>query len=57
MSKDQIFGFVVIGGVGVYVYSGTIIARIRARFDRKRQIQLAKYRHPGSQIRKVKGKR
>ena len=48
MSKDQIFGFVVIGGVGVYVYSGTIIARIRARMDRKRQIQLAKYRHPGS---------
>lgn len=48
MSKDQIFGFVIIGGVGLYIYSGTIIARIRARSDRKRQIQLANYRHPGS---------
>ena len=49
MSKDQIFGLAVIFGVGLYVYSGTIIARIRTRMDRKRQIQLAKYRHPGSQ--------
>ena len=49
MSKDQIFGFVVICGVGVYVYRGTIITRIRTRMDRKRQIQLANYRHPGSQ--------
>ena len=49
MSKDQILGFAMIASVGVYIYSGTIIARIRARFDRKRQIQLAKYRHPGSQ--------
>ena len=48
MSKDQIFGFAIIFGVGLYVYSGTIITRIRARSDRKRQIQLAKYRHPGS---------
>jgi len=49
MSKDQIFGFVVIGGVGVYVYGRSVAARMRARFNRERQIQLAKYRHPGSQ--------
>ena len=48
MSKDQVLGFVMIFGVGVYVYSGTVISRVRARLDRKRQIELAKYRHPGS---------
>jgi hypothetical protein len=48
MSKDQIFGFAVISGVGVYVYGRSVAARMRARFQREQQIQLAKYRHPGS---------
>jgi hypothetical protein len=49
MSKDQIFGFVIIAAVGVYVYGKAVAARMRARFDRDRMIELAKYRHPGSQ--------
>lgn len=48
MSKDQVLGFVMIFGVGLYVYGRDVPARIRARLDRKRQIELAKYRHPGS---------
>ena len=28
MSKDQIFGFVVIGGVGVYIYGSSILNKI-----------------------------
>ena len=49
MSKDQVLGFAIIFGVVLYVYGRDIPARLRARSDRKRQIQLAKYRHPGSQ--------
>jgi hypothetical protein len=49
MSKDQILGFAVWAGVFAVVWGRDIPARIRARSDRKRQIQLAKYRHPGSQ--------
>ena len=49
MSKDQVLGFAMIFGVVLYVYGRDIPARLRARMDRKRQIQLAKYRHPGSQ--------
>jgi hypothetical protein len=49
MSKDQIFGFAVWAGVFAAVWGRDIPARLRARSDRKRQIQLAKYRHPGSQ--------
>ena len=49
MSKDQVLGFAMIFGVVMYVYGRDIPARLRARSDRKRQIQLAKYRHPGSQ--------
>ena len=49
MSKDQVLGFAMIFGVVLYVYGRDIPARLRARSDRKRQIQLAKYRHPGSQ--------
>jgi hypothetical protein len=48
MSKDQVLGFAMIFGVGLYVYGRDMPARIRARLDRKRQVQLAKYRHPGS---------
>jgi len=48
MSKDQILGFAMIFGVGLYVFGRDIPARIKARSDRKRQIELAKYRHPGS---------
>jgi len=48
MSKDQILGFAMIGSVGVYVYGRSVAAKMRARFNRERQIQLAKYRHPGS---------
>jgi hypothetical protein len=47
MSKDQILGFAMIGSVGVYVYGRSIAAKMRARFNRE-QIELAKYRHPGS---------
>lgn len=48
MSKDQVLGFAMIFGVGLYVYGRDVPARIRARLDRKRQVELAKYRHPGS---------
>jgi len=48
MSKDQILGFAMWGTVFAYVWGRDIPARIKARSDRKRQIQLAKYRHPGS---------
>jgi len=48
MSKDQILGFAMIFGVGMYVFGRDVPARIKARSDRKRQIELAKYRHPGS---------
>ena len=49
MSKDQILGFAMWGAVFAYVWGRDVPARIKARSDRKRQIQLAKYRHPGSQ--------
>jgi hypothetical protein len=48
MSKDQILGFAMITAVGVYVYGRSVAAKMRARFQRE-QIELAKYRHPGSQ--------
>ena len=48
MSKDQIVGFAAWVGIIAYVWGRDIPARIKARSDRKRQIQLAKYRHPGS---------
>jgi hypothetical protein len=48
MSKDQILGFTVWAFVFAYVWGRDIPAKMRARSDRKRQIQLAKYRHPGS---------
>jgi hypothetical protein len=48
MSKDQILGFAMIFGVGLYVYGRSVAAKMRARFNRE-QIKLAKYRHPGSQ--------
>ena len=47
MSKDQILGFAMIASVGVYVYGRAVAAKMRARFNRE-QIELAKYRHPGS---------
>ena len=31
MSKDQIFGFVVIGGVGVYIYGSAIFAKMKGK--------------------------
>jgi hypothetical protein len=48
MSKDQILGFAMIASVGMYVYGRAVAAKMRARFDRARLIELAKYRHPGS---------
>lgn len=48
MSKDQVLGFAMIFGVGLYVYGRGVAAKMRARFNRERQIELAKYRHPGS---------
>ena len=48
MSKDQVLGFTVWAGIIAYVWGSDVLARIRARLDRKRQIELAKYRHPGS---------
>ena len=48
MSKDQVLGFTVWAGIIAYVWGRDVPARIRARLDRKRQIELAKYRHPGS---------
>jgi hypothetical protein len=47
MSKDQILGFAMIASVGVYVYGRAVAAKLRVRFNRE-QIELAKYRHPGS---------
>ena len=47
MSKDQILGFAMIFWVFVYVYGRSVAAKMRARFNRE-QIELAKYRHPGS---------
>jgi hypothetical protein len=49
MSKDQILGFAMWAGVFAYVWGRSVAAKMRARFNRERQIELAKYRHPGSQ--------
>ena len=48
MSKDQIFGFAVIFGSFLYFPITATCSRIYQWWNRDR-IELAKYRHPGSQ--------
>jgi len=47
MSKDQIFGFAVIMGACSYLPISALCSRINRWWNRD-QIELAKYRHPGS---------
>ena len=47
MSKDQILGFAIIMGAFSYLPLSAAWSRINRWWNRD-QIQLAKYRHPGS---------
>lgn len=47
MSKDQVFGYAVIAGAMAYMPAQALYSKLH-RWWHRNEIELAKYRHPGS---------